>query len=77
MSFTPPRLYDRLKRLYPNLYVLFRDFGVNRANFDINRSGLQVSSDVGDRTITFKGDVLELPPLPTDFLEKCGIRRRR
>lgn len=57
-GFQPPRAYDRLKRQYPNLYVLFRDFGVHRASFDINRSSLQVESDDGQRTITFRGDIL-------------------
>ncbi len=58
MSFSPPRHYDRLKRLYPNMYVLFRDFGANRAGFEITRSSLEVTADDAARTLTFKGDIL-------------------
>lgn len=57
-SFNPPRLYDRVKKAYPNLYVLFRDFGVSRSNFEVVRDTLQVTSDDAARTLTFKGAVL-------------------
>ena len=58
MNFNPPRGYDRVKRNYPNLYVLFRDLGPERANFEINHGSLKISSDDGQRTITFNADVL-------------------
>src|SRR5262249_27072249 len=57
-SFSPPRAYDRIKRNYPNLYVLFRDFGVNRASVEVIRSSFKIASDDGARTITFVGDML-------------------
>lgn len=57
-SFNPPRLYDRVKKAYPNLYVLFRDFGVSRSNFEVLRESLKVSSDDAARTITFNGAVM-------------------
>ena len=60
MSFNPPRGYDRVKRMYPNLYVLFRDLGPERSSFEINRASLKVASDDGQRTITFGADVLGL-----------------
>lgn len=56
--FDPPRAYDRVKRNYPNLYVLFRDNAMNRSNIDLIRSSLKTSSDDASRTITFVGDVL-------------------
>jgi hypothetical protein len=58
LGFDPPRGYDRVKAVYPNLYVLFRDFGVSRASFDLSKNSLQVSSDDGERKIRFRADVL-------------------
>ena len=58
MTFSPPRGYDRIKRAYPNLYVLFRDFGPERSNFEVNRETLKITSDDGQRSITFSADVL-------------------
>jgi len=58
IQFPLQRHYVRAKRLYPNLYVLFRDYGVNRSQFDIPREGVQFETDDVSRTITFKGDVL-------------------
>jgi hypothetical protein len=57
MTFNPPRGYDRVKRNYPNLYVLFRDFGPERSSFEINRDTLRISSDDGQRSISFNADV--------------------
>ncbi len=57
MNFNPPRGYDRVKRNYPNLYVLFRDFGPERSSFEINKDTLKVSSDDGQRSISFAADV--------------------
>jgi transglutaminase-like putative cysteine protease len=58
MSFNPPRGYDRVKRNYPNLYVLFRDMGPERSSIEIDRETLKISSDDGQRAITFTADVL-------------------
>jgi hypothetical protein len=60
MNFNPPRGYDRVKRIYPNLYVLFRDFGPNRSGMEINRDTLKISSDDGQHSISFNADVLGL-----------------
>jgi len=60
MTFNPPRGYDRIKRSYPNLYVLFRDLGPERSSFEIQRDSLKISSDDGQRSITFLADVLGL-----------------
>ena len=57
MNFNPPRGYDRVKRNYPNLYVLFRDFGPERSSFEIDRNTLKINSDDGQRSITFTADV--------------------
>ncbi|HKE26452.1 MAG TPA: transglutaminase-like domain-containing protein [Bryobacteraceae bacterium] len=57
MNFNPPRGYDRVKRNYPNLYVLFRDFGPERASFEINRDTLKITSDDSQRSISFVADV--------------------
>jgi hypothetical protein len=57
MNFNPPRGYDRVKRAYPNLYVLFRDLGPERSSFEINRDTLKISSDDGQRSISFVADV--------------------
>ncbi len=58
MNFNPPRGYDRVKRIYPNLYVLFRDFGPERSSYEINRNTLKITPDDGQRSITFIADVL-------------------
>lgn len=58
IQFPLQRHYVRAKRLYPNLYVLFRDYGMNRSQFDIPRESVQFEADDVSRTITFKGDVL-------------------
>jgi hypothetical protein len=60
ITFNPPRGYDRVKRSYPNLYVLFRDLGPERSNFEIQKDSLKISSDDGQRSITFLADVLGL-----------------
>lgn len=65
-SFSPPRLYDRIKKMYPNLYVLFRDYGASRSNFEVVRESLQVTSDDAAHTITFKGDVLGVAVCKSD-----------
>jgi len=57
MSFTPARGYDRVKRIYPNLYVLFRDLGPERSGNEINRSTLKITPDDGQRTITVDAEV--------------------
>ena len=57
MSFTPARGYDRVKRIYPNLYVLFRDLGPERSGNEINRSTLKITPDDGQRTITVDADI--------------------
>jgi hypothetical protein len=57
MNFNPPRGYDRVKRNYPNLYVLFRDFGPERSNFELNKDTLKITSDDAQRSISFAGDV--------------------
>ena len=56
MSFNPARGYDRVKRLYPNLYVLFRDLGPERSGNEIDRSTLKITPDDGQRTITINAD---------------------
>lgn len=59
INFNPPRIYDRIKRAYPNLYVLFRDLiASDRANTEIDRSTLHITSDDGSQTIAFKTDAL-------------------
>jgi hypothetical protein len=57
MNFNPPRGYDRVKRNYPNLYVLFRDLGSERSSYEINKETLKIASDDGQRTITFAASV--------------------
>ena len=57
MNFNPQRGYDRVKRNYPNLYVLFRDFGPERSSFEINKDTLKISSDDAQRSISFVADV--------------------
>ncbi|MEK7406414.1 MAG: hypothetical protein AAB225_15035 [Acidobacteriota bacterium] len=58
MTFNPSRGYDRIKRHYPNLYVLFRDMGPERSRMEVNRETLKISSDDGQRSISFSADVL-------------------
>lgn len=60
MNFNPPRGYDKIKRTYPNLYVLFRDFGPERSSLEINKDTLKISSDDGQRSINFVADVWSL-----------------
>ncbi|MBI4910616.1 MAG: hypothetical protein HY820_43790 [Acidobacteria bacterium] len=57
-TYNPPRAYDRVKRLYPNLYVLFRDYGPERSRLEINKDTLKIESDDAKRMITFTADVL-------------------
>lgn len=57
-SFSPPRAYDRVKRNFPNLYVLFRDLSVNRGSLEVIRPSLNVTANDSDRTITFVGDIM-------------------
>lgn len=58
MSFSPARGYDRVRRIYSNLYVLFRDLGPERAGFEVNRDTLRINSDDGQRSITVNADFL-------------------
>ena len=58
MTFNPARGYDRVKRVYPNLYVLFRDFGPERSSFEMDRDTLKITSDDGQRTINFSADLM-------------------
>jgi len=58
MSFNPARGYDRVRRIYSNLYVLFRDLGPERSGFEINRDTLKINSDDGQRTITVNADFM-------------------
>ena len=76
-TFQPPRAYDRLRREYPNLYVLFRDFGVNRSNYEINRSSLQIEADDSARSITFKGDVQSVATCRNGRWELALSRKER
>ncbi|HWY42698.1 MAG TPA: hypothetical protein VNX66_04335 [Candidatus Sulfotelmatobacter sp.] len=58
MNFTPARGYDRIKRIYPNLYVLFRDLGPERSGYEINRGTLKITPDDGQRSITVNADFI-------------------
>ena len=58
MSFNPARGYDRVRKIYSNLYVLFRDLGPERAGFEINRDTLRINSDDGQRSITVNADFM-------------------
>src|SRR5436305_1696242 len=58
MGFDPSRGYDQIKKIYPNLYVLFRDIGPERSIYEINQDTLKITSDDGQRSITFSADVL-------------------
>jgi hypothetical protein len=58
MNFTPARGYDRIKRIYPNLYVLFRDLGPERSGYEINRATLKITPDDGQRSIVVNADFI-------------------
>jgi hypothetical protein len=59
MKFNPPRVYDRIKSAYPNLYVLFRDMiGNDRANTEIDRAATKISADDGTQTIGISTNML-------------------
>jgi hypothetical protein len=59
MKFNPPRVYDRIKSAYPNLYVLFRDMIANdRANTEIDRASTKINADDGTQSITFSTNML-------------------
>ena len=58
ITFNPQRGYDRIKRLYPNLYVPFRDLGAGRSSYEIKRSTLKIVSDDGQRSISLSADLL-------------------
>jgi hypothetical protein len=59
LKFNPPRIYDRIKRAYPNLYVLFRDIISNdRANTEILRSTAKINADDGTQTISLGANSL-------------------
>jgi hypothetical protein len=58
MTFNPARGYDRVRKFYPNLYVLFRDLGPERSGFEINRETLKITPDDGQRSITINADFL-------------------
>jgi hypothetical protein len=59
LKFNPPRLYDRIKSAYPNLYVMFRDLiGNDRANTEIDRATTKISADDGTQSITFGTNML-------------------
>lgn len=58
VTFNPPRGYDRIKRLYPNLYVPFRDLGAGRSNYEIKHGTLKIVSDDGQRSISLTADLL-------------------
>lgn len=58
ITFNPPCGYGRMRRLYPNLYVPFRDLGNTRSNYEINRGSLKVAPDDGQRSISLSADLL-------------------
>jgi hypothetical protein len=59
LKFNPPRLYDRIKSAYPNLYVMFRDLiGNDRANTEIDRATTKISADDGTQSISFGTNML-------------------
>ena len=59
IKFNPPRLYDRIKSRYPNLYVMFRDvIGNNRANTEIDRAQTKISADDGTQSISLATNML-------------------
>jgi hypothetical protein len=59
IKFNPPRIYDRIKRAYPNLYVLFRDMIANdRASTEVVRSTTKINADDGTQTISFGTNLL-------------------
>ncbi len=59
IKFNPPRLYDRIKSAYPNLYVLFRDMiGNNRANTEFDRAATKITADDGTQSISMSTNML-------------------
>lgn len=59
IKFNPPRVYDRIKSAYPNLYVLFRDMiGNDRANTEIDRAATKIAADDGTQSIAFSTNML-------------------
>lgn len=59
IKFDPPRIYDRIKRAYPNLYVLFRDLiASDRASSEVDREATKIEAYDGTQTISFKTNVL-------------------
>lgn len=59
LKFNPPRVYDRIKSAYPNLYVLFRDIIANdRANTEIDRATTKITADDGAQSITFSTNMM-------------------
>ena len=58
ISFSPSRGYDRIRRLYTNLYVPFRDLGSGRSNFETKRGTLKIVSDDAERTISLNAEIL-------------------
>ena len=59
LKFNPPRLYDRIKSAYPNLYVMFRDLiGNDRANTEIERATTKITADDGTQSISFGTNML-------------------
>jgi hypothetical protein len=58
ISFSPSRGYDRVRRLYTNLYVPFRDLGSGRSNFETKRGTLKIVPDDAERTISLSAEIL-------------------
>jgi hypothetical protein len=58
VTFNPPQEYDLVRRLYLNLYVLFRDLGPTRSSYEIKRSSLKIVPDDAQRSINLSADVL-------------------
>lgn len=59
LKFNPPRVYDRIKSAYPNLYVMFRDLiGNDRANTELDRATTKITADDGTQSITFATNML-------------------
>lgn len=57
-TFSPPQTYDRIKQAYPNLYILFRDFGSDRSGMEIERDTLKITTDDQKRSLNFKATLL-------------------
>lgn len=58
VTFNPQRGYDRVKRIYPNLYVPFRDLGPGRSSFEMKRGTLKIVPDDGQRSISLSAELL-------------------